>query len=138
MLNRVIYWLTREWVNFHMCKPSLDYSYQLIYWCINLDWQSQIYIFKTKEKQYFSFYNKKDSEANGSSNLQIILTWRWLDNFEPEGEACRINPAETCGCACKSTCTLFSHSAVRFLSMWPLTNACNFTNPFNARSALLA
>jgi len=62
-----------------------------------------IYLKQNKRNLFHStIIKKKDSKANGSFNLQIILTWRWVDNLEPEGEASRINPAETCACACKN------------------------------------
>lgn len=47
-----------------------------------------------------------------------ILTGRWhVDDFAIECEVCRVRPALTRACAHKSVCILFSHSAVRFLSM---------------------
>ena len=136
----MIYWLTREWVNLHRCKPTcyISLSITLIYLCLLISTlNSKIYTLQIQDKNAFQSPIKKDRKVNGESNL-LILTWRLLDNFALEGEACRANPAETCACACKSACTLFSHCAVRFLSMWPLTNAWSFTNPFNALSALLA
>ena len=71
----------------------------------------------------------------------IFLTvwWKWEDLLlDCEDSEIWARPARARACARNNACILCNHSAVRFLSMCPLTNAWSFTNPFNALNAFLA
>lgn len=110
----LVNWLTRDKLTSTCAIVFIIHINSYEYWCISTYIDKVKFICLNTRKNFLSLTDEKDRKANERSN---ILTLTWLDSFALEGEARRVNPAETCACACKSDCTLFSHSAVRFLSM---------------------
>lgn len=71
----------------------------------------------------------------------ILLTGCWkCEDLPLEWEDSDIwaRPARARAWALSNACIRWSHSAVLFRSIWPLTSAWSLTKPLNARKALLA